>query len=543
MNIRGRSSRAGTMLRDLLKALAVAIVLLVGIEVVIRIAYAVRNSMVQYVILPYAAAQDFGPVPPWMDGLRILEPDEVLSWRNRRSVSQRYLDVYSPVRFEEDRVRLLERFFPSVPADLQHNPVWSVSLNSRGFRGGEFSKEKKPGVVRILCIGDSWTFGANVDDAAAWPRRLETRLAEEYGPARFEVLNLGVMGYSSFQGLELLRRTGMELDPDLVLIGFGMNDGSVGGWRDRDHFGRPAARPAAVGRAIGNLQSLALLRYTWTRLRYRHWSIGDYMKRVVRVIGTPDEAWLGVAGSQFADYDALEPYTRVSPRDYERNVGEMVSLARSRDARVMLLYNSLWDTPYRDALQRIASAEEVPLIDSQALIAQARAAIEAQLERKLDLRPPEPIAAADGPDVEVVFRVYAAEHSVSKAMYISGTHPALGDAAPNRVATYDDGTHGDQRAGDSVWSYAVPMKVGTTVVYVYTNSGDEGRWEGMDVPDLRRVTVTASNTDGRLYRPIESFGQLYLQADGLHTNAAGYELIAAAVVEAMRRDHSLRSLF
>jgi lysophospholipase L1-like esterase len=531
------------VLKYLLKVLAIVLVLFLGIEVVIRIAYAVRNSMVEYVILPYTAAQDFGPVPPWMEGLRILEPDEVLSWRNRRSVTQRYLDVYSPVRFEEDRARLLQRFFPSVPASLKDNPVWSVSLNSRGFRGPEFTKEKQPGVVRILCLGDSWTFGANVDDAAAWPRRLEARLAEEYGPARFEVLNLGVMGYSSFQGLELLRRTGMELDPDLVLIGFGMNDGSVGGWRDRDHFGRPAARPGAISRGLGNIQSIALVRYTSTRLRYRHWSIGDYMKRVVRVIGTPDEAWLGVAGSQFADYDKLEPYTRVSPADYEQNVREMVSLARSRDARVILLYNSLWDTPYRDALQRISSAKGVPLVDSQALIAQARAAIEEQLERKLDLRPAEHVAASDSADVEVVFRVYAGERPVTKAIYISGTHPALGDAAPNRVATYDDGTHGDQRAGDHVWSYAVPMKIGTAVVYVYTNSGEQGRWEGMDVPDLRRVTVTAPNAAGRLYRPIESFGQLYLQADGLHTNAAGYQLIADALIDAMRRDQSLRSTF
>lgn len=524
-------------------ALALALLFLLAVELLIRAAYAVRNSMVEYVVLPYTAAQDFGPVPPWMDGLRILEPDEVLSWRNRRNVRRRYLDVFSPVRTERDRSRLLQRFLPSTPAYLRGNPVWEVSLNSRGFRGPDFAAEKPPGTFRILCIGDSWTFGANVDQAAAYPQRLETRLGQEFPDARFQVLNLGVMGYSSFQGLELLRRTGMEFEPDFVLIGFGMNDGLVVGWRDKDHVRPPAGGATSIRHALGRIEMVKLVRYVWTRLRYQPWSIGDYMRRVGDAVGTPDEAWVGAAATEVASYDELEPYTRVAPNDYEQNVRAMVRLARSRGAGAMLLYNSLWNTPYRDALERISETEGVPLVDSQALIRRARAAIADSLERTLELRPRGRLAGGrgDGDDVDVVYRVYTGERPVPRAIYIAGTHPALGDATPNVVAMHDDGTNGDQRAGDRVWSYTAPLRIGTTVLYVYTNSGEAGVWEGLDVPDLRRLTVTEGDAAGRLFRPIESFGQLYLQADGWHTNAVGYELITDAVLQALRHDRKIEA--
>ena len=91
--------------------------------------------------------------------------------------------------------------------------------------------------------------------------------------------------------------------------------------------------------------------------------------------------------------------------------------------------------------------------------------------------------------------------------------------------------------------YSIPLPVALSdsthgtikrrLAYVYTNSGREGRWEGLDVPALRTVVVDAP-AGRRLYRPIESFGKLYLQADAWHTDATGYALIARAVFDALK---------
>ena len=45
---------------------------------------------------------------------------------------------------------------------------------------------------RILCLGDSHTYGWGVKRREAWPAQLEALLDPPGAPARFEVLNLGV---------------------------------------------------------------------------------------------------------------------------------------------------------------------------------------------------------------------------------------------------------------------------------------------------------------------------------------------------------------
>ncbi len=531
------------MLREALRTAGAALLVFVVLELSVRTAYFVRNALVDYVVLPYNAAQDFGPVPPWIDPLRILEDDEILGWRNRRNVRRRYLDVYTAVDREEDRIAFLRQFLPTLPESLRENPVWEVSLNSRGFRNAEFSARKSPGSFRIACVGDSWTFGANVDQKDAYPQQLQALLQAAHPRGRFEVLNLGTFAYSSHQGLEFLRREVLDLEPDLVLIGFGMNDASIPGHRDKDatHPDAPTSLTSRLAGWLSKLELLELLRYTLQVRQHRPWSIGDYMQTLAASAGTPDEAWMGGAATELADYEELEPYTRVSPRDYEKNLLEMIDLVRRQGVRVILLHNQLWETPYREVLRRIASSESVQLVDAKTLIDEARARIQRDLEERLGLQPPRPPSDGAGDALEVVFRVYQHDVAVPEALYIVGPHPLLGNGVPNRVAMHDDGSGGDQRAGDGVWSYAASFPRGTRLFYVYTNSGPEGLWRGVDVPEIRRAHVVAPEGTVRAYRPIEFFGRIPLQADGWHTNAEGYRLLAESVLDAVGREPAVEA--
>ncbi len=190
-------------------------------------------------------------------------------------------------------------------------------------------------------------------------------------------------------------------------------------------------------------------------------------------------------------------------------------------------------------MQRISREQEVPLVDSCELIGVAKQQIESELEERLSLQAV-PAPAPGASDAAVVFRVFMDQVVVSKAMYIAGPHPQLGDNVPNRVAMFDDGTHGDQRAADNVWSYSATFSPGQKIFYVYTNSGAEGRWENLDVPKVRTFTVPAGG--GTVYRPIETFGKLYLQADGFHTNSVGYDLIARAVRDTLVKNDKFQAL-
>jgi len=277
-----------------------------------------------------------------------------------------------------------------------------------------------------------------------------------------------------------------------------------------------------------------LLRYRALLLTWKPRSISEYLE---------DKSYNATWRQQVTgnDFDKFEPWTRDSLRDYDRHHREMISVARSRNISIVLLYNEFWrDSPYLKVLQKISRDERVPLVDSSALIAGAQKSIEEELEKKLDLQPRKPQRGNAHGEIEVVFRLFADKWSVPKAMYIVGNHPKLGNLVPNKVAMYDNGTHGDQMAGDHVWSYSATFAPGTKLSYIYTDSGEEGKWEGLDVPHIRSFTVEAKNGEQKLYRPIESFGKIYMHADPWHTNAVGYQLIARALLDTLKKNEQAK---
>src|SRR5262245_15552608 len=107
-----------SLLKAVAKGLTTTVIFFLLIEVALRGAYTVRNAMVQYVPLPYAFGDDYGPTPPWLDRLEILRNDSQLIWRNEPNARRTYLDIYSPVRTEDERRALLRKFWPTLPAQF-----------------------------------------------------------------------------------------------------------------------------------------------------------------------------------------------------------------------------------------------------------------------------------------------------------------------------------------------------------------------------------------------------------------------------------------
>jgi hypothetical protein len=109
----------------------------------------------------------------------------------------------------------------------QYTPGWSgyhagglVHINSVGWRGREFSPDKPQGTVRILGIGDSFTFGRAVDDGDIFLAKLEQMLNGD-GGSRYEAINAGHENVNTFKELRYFKeREMMKLNPDAVVLGF-----------------------------------------------------------------------------------------------------------------------------------------------------------------------------------------------------------------------------------------------------------------------------------------------------------------------------------
>lgn len=99
-----------------------------------------------------------------------------------------------------------------------------VSTNSKGLRGPEVDYARRPGVARVLFLGDSVTFGYRVEETqAVFPFRVGHELSDALG-SEVEVVDSGVGGYSPWQERIYFEHEGLRYSPDVVVVGFVLND-------------------------------------------------------------------------------------------------------------------------------------------------------------------------------------------------------------------------------------------------------------------------------------------------------------------------------
>lgn len=131
---------------------------------------------------------------------------EILSPRERRTMSGPSIQY--------DR----ELGWVSVPSFYEKNyyaPNTSLQTNSKGFRAGqEFTKDVPTGKLRVICSGDSFTFGEGVGNDHTWCQDLQS-LDE-----RFQVVNLGQSGYGVDQMYLRYNRDGAEFNHDIHVFAF-----------------------------------------------------------------------------------------------------------------------------------------------------------------------------------------------------------------------------------------------------------------------------------------------------------------------------------
>lgn len=141
--------------------------------------------------------------------------------------------------------------------------------NSLGLRGADIAAAGED-QLRVVCLGDSCTFGKGVLESDSWPRQLERKLAAESGGAWQPVVaNLGVNGYHGASYLKIFEEIGADLSPDVVLVGFNLNDfpNAISAVDERVFKGRTSRRMIPKGmRDFMGRSSL----YRWARQTFYH---------------------------------------------------------------------------------------------------------------------------------------------------------------------------------------------------------------------------------------------------------------------------------
>ena len=161
-----------------------------------------------------------------------------------------------------------------------------IRINSQGLRAdGDFAFEKPPGKVRVICSGDSFTFGHGVKNTDTWCEQLAAL------DPRLEPLNMGQGAYGLDQAYLWFMRDGVKFENDVHVLAFITENITRMRRAEFNGYGKPVLRivdgqlhvenvpvperkseaPATQGflNGIRQLRSMQLLSAFYARIRQR----------------------------------------------------------------------------------------------------------------------------------------------------------------------------------------------------------------------------------------------------------------------------------
>jgi lysophospholipase L1-like esterase len=228
----------------------------------------------------------------------------------------------------------------------------------------EFGMRRTPGTgagsgrTRILCLGDSITYGYGLADNETYPARLKEEF-ERQAPGAWTVYNGGVNAYPlSFIHQRFLQLWRLGVRPEVAVIGYSMNEGWLGPLVDSDEDTKRAFEWRVWGK--NRVRESALYNVVmekWARLYY------DRI-RLKLVPGT---------------HDVNLPMEQVS-NAYERTLERLLSDLKSRGVRPVFLafaslngYTMKIDTkgPLQVRFITFAQKNGIPVLRSDEAIARA----------------------------------------------------------------------------------------------------------------------------------------------------------------------------
>lgn len=238
-----------------------------------------------------------------------------------------------------------------------------VSTNSHGFRDREYPLVPSSDTVRILCLGDSLTFGDGVAVEDTYPKRLEAIL-QENGGHKFEVINTGVPSYDTWQEVTFFKTRGTQFEPRVVVLGFYGNDivprpevvrTSLSGDGTLTRKGFGGVFPDELVHILKGSRFLLFLKDRIGKLINSIQPSSEYRHQRALLEGRSDE------------------FVEQGWREVESSLEEMTELQRKHDFRFVIMgfpmaEQLLHEHPqaqYPARLKRIAEKLDIPFIDMQ----------------------------------------------------------------------------------------------------------------------------------------------------------------------------------
>jgi len=252
------------------------------------------------------------------------------------------LDLRDP----ETQARLRAQGFGRLDEAVASHPYGvEFRYNRAGFREREL-EPRRPGTHRVVFIGDSFTEGQGVPEAATFVRKVEARL-RSCDPS-WEAWNLGVRG-ADLPGIRKLLGDALALAPDVVIFTMVLND---------------VERSRVIQDEWPELDDAIVVRRPGVELRPFDSVLWAVLKDRVETAR--------LSRSTIGWYRSL--YSRANRRGWARTVEDLREMRREAAAKGVSLGVALWPLlvdldggyPFKEAhaaVRRCCRRQSIPFID------------------------------------------------------------------------------------------------------------------------------------------------------------------------------------
>jgi lysophospholipase L1-like esterase len=208
----------------------------------------------------------------------------------------------------------------------------------------------------IIAAGDSLTFGYRVLELYSYPKQLEIKLNKE--EIRWAVINSGISGNTSVQLYERIDRDVLALNPRVVIIWIGTNDGMLKLNKDSNVLGEcPSDTPPLLAKSV-LLTTIDSLHTVMRKRGSRNRPQGNFKKLVPRVDIVTFQNNLKKIVHKVKD-DGINKIILIgipSVPDSFSGYAELVQLQR------------LIHKKFNDIIHKVAIELNIPFIDTQSML-------------------------------------------------------------------------------------------------------------------------------------------------------------------------------
>lgn len=144
----------------------------------------------------------------------------------RRKMSKLFFTPLSKSTLIQSKTNTLKYFYEPYNASFEEKLPWTnntniiYGMNKDSIRSDiNYTIRKPPNTLRIITIGDSFTFGQFVNDNDTYPKQLELKLSNALKNKfkNVEVINLGVPGYDPEYTIERYNLRGARYNADYII--------------------------------------------------------------------------------------------------------------------------------------------------------------------------------------------------------------------------------------------------------------------------------------------------------------------------------------